>query len=89
MKYYVVQRTDTGEYFKQTKSGYLKSWAPDDPRRKQWTQDLELATLYTFAGARSMRANALQTREKENKVEAVILRLHLVAAGIVQPGEKE
>ena len=85
---YVLRRKDTGEFYKRTKSGYLKSWKPDDPRRRFWTPDLELATLYPWKGIKVL---ATQTRNsvKANlkygapDFEIEIVRLKIVEDGVV------
>jgi len=68
---YVVQRTDTGEYFRQLSSDYLKNWAADDPRRENWTSILELAKTYTLKGAISVATN----HRHDHGVQVVMLKV--------------
>lgn len=77
---YVIRRTDTGQYYKRTKSAYLKSWKPDDPRRSNWTPCLDDATLYDLAGIRSIAGhyrNSLNQEDKGVSFEVFEVRMEL------------
>ena len=49
---YVVRKKSTGEFFKNVKPSWLKDWPANDPRRSNWTKDLDKASLYSFLGAK-------------------------------------
>ena len=49
---YVVRKKSTGEFFKNVKPSWLKDWPANDPRRSNWTPDLEKASLYSLMGAK-------------------------------------
>ena len=76
---YVVRRVDTGAYFKQVSSGYLKNWKPDDPRLKNWTPDIEKAKTYTLKGAMSVGS---KVEYRDYDVE--IVRLKIVVDEVIK-----
>lgn len=78
---FALQRTDTGQYYKKTKSGYLKNWAPDDPRRKQWTPDIDEATLYSETGIRPIAGWHRNTSEKTG-VTFVVVEVKMMVSGV-------
>ena len=62
-KMYVVRRCDTGEYFKKISPSWLKNWPANDPRRNNWTPDIEKAKTYTLKGAVSLAATYSKHRD--------------------------
>jgi len=81
-KMYLVRRTDTGEYFRQLSSGYLKDWAVDDPRRKNWTLDIEKAKPYSLNGAISVASN------QRNDCSVEVVRLKITVDEVVRTWNK-
>lgn len=88
-EWYVVRRTDTGQYYKKMKSGFNKFWTADDPRLQRWTDDVELATTYTKNGIKqalsvAKKATAVWRPElchwvpnPDADVEVVTLKVHV------------
>lgn len=79
---YVVRRKDTGEFFKNVKSSWLKSWPKDDPRRSQWTHDLSLATQYTLKGVRPIYGSLKKDRYNVDNIEYEVIRLQVTIDGV-------
>lgn len=88
---YVLRRKDTKEYFKRTKSSYLKDWKADDPRRQSWTPKLELASIYPLSGVKSIRGQELNFQRYMKSqhgyvpFEMEIVRVRIVEDGVVEP----
>jgi len=81
---FVLRRKDTGEYFKRPKGGYRWGWDKDDPRRKHWTKDLELASLYPKSGIKSLRGNVAGESGMLHGIEKVTLEdLEIVRVKVV------
>lgn len=76
---YVVRRVDTGAYFKQVSSGYLKNWKSDDPRLKNWTPDIEKAKTYTLKGALS-----LGSHREYRDFDVEVVRLKIVVDAVIK-----
>jgi len=82
---FVLRRKDTGEYFKLPSKGmYVGGWKPDDPRRRHWTKDLELATLYPRRSIKSLRGNVAGDTGLSHGIEGVKLSdLEIVRVKVV------
>jgi hypothetical protein len=79
---YAVRRKDTGEFFKNVKSGWLKSWPKDDPRRSNWTPELSQATLYPLRGAKPIVGQLMSPPVGMPETEYEIVRLKVAIDGI-------
>jgi hypothetical protein len=81
---YVLQRKDTGEYYKSLKSNPHHMYKPDSPQRKNWISDVESAKFYNRRGIRvilTQERNSLQSDVKyHNKpsYEIVAVRVNVV-----------
>lgn len=79
---YAIRRKDTSEFFKNVKSGWLKSWPKDDPRRSNWTHELKLATLYPLKGAKLIVGQLRSPPVGEPETEYEIVRLQVTIQGV-------
>ena len=80
---YVLRRRDTMQFFKPVKSAFLKRWKQDDPRRKQWTDDIDKAALYDGKGIKPLLGhfrNSLNTTEDKG-VEFEAVKIILMQSG--------